>query len=58
MFAVDIIVNFRSAFINQKTGEEVMTAKAVAVYYLKNRFVIDLIATIPFDFIMSLVMDT
>ena len=49
MFVVDIIVNFRTTYFNMKTGEEVYTSTLIAVNYLKTRFTIDLLATIPFD---------
>jgi len=36
LFAVDILVNFRSAYTDQKTGEDIMDAKKVAKEYLKS----------------------
>lgn len=58
MFAVDILVNFWSAYINTKTGVEIQIGWLVALNYIKTRFFIDLIATIPFDFIMGFFMST
>lgn len=48
-FAADLLVNFRTSFIHPKTGHEVLSGNKIAVSYLKGRFWIDLIATIPFD---------
>lgn len=58
IFFVDILVNFRSAYINQKTGEEVRGSCAVAYNYLTTRFMIDLLATIPFDQIAGMFFDS
>lgn len=43
------MVNFRTTYINVKTGGEVTQSKRIAVNYLKNYFVIDVLATFPFD---------
>ena len=48
-FAVDLVVNFRTSFIHPKTGHEVLSGEKIALAYLKGRFWIDLLATIPFD---------
>ena len=49
VFLLDIIVNFRTTFYDHETGDEnfdfIMTAKM----YLRGRFTIDLLSTIPFD---------
>lgn len=47
-------MNFRTSYPNKKTGEEIKEGKLVAIYYLKTRFLIDLIATIPFDDLVGL----
>lgn len=51
MFLLDIFINFRTSFINQYTGEEVLYLCDIAKSYLSGRFWIDLLATIPFDLI-------
>jgi hypothetical protein len=48
-FFLDILVNFRTTFIDQKTGDEVFNGKKIARNYIKSRFWIDFLATIPFD---------
>ena len=58
MFLIDIIISFRTTFVNQKTGDEISDTHLVARHYLRmlsrinskdGRFWIDLLATIPFD---------
>jgi len=52
-FFIDIIVNFRTTTLN-KTGEEVTSSIQIATEYLKTRFIIDFLATVPLDDIGSL----
>ena len=49
LFFVDLIVYFRTTFIHNKTGNEIIEPKEIAKSYLKGRFWVDLLATIPFD---------
>lgn len=49
VFAFDIIINFRTTYIEEKTGYEVVKPRIIARNYVRSRFVIDLLATIPFD---------
>ena len=55
MFFLDIIVHFRTTFIHPKTGEEIFYPMEIAKHYLKGRFWIDLLATIPFDTIAEII---
>ena len=48
-FGIDVMVNFRTTYINIQTGDEVSEAKAIAYEYLKSKLWIDLLASIPFD---------
>jgi len=48
-FFIDLIVVFRTTFIHEKTGNEIIEPQEIACAYLKGRFWIDLLATIPFD---------
>lgn len=48
-FAVDIVISFRTTYFDSRTGDEVTNHKKIARNYLKSRFWIDLIATIPVD---------
>ena len=50
-FFMDMVVIFRTA-INDG-GVVIRSCKAISRRYLKGRFFIDLISTIPFDFVFS-----
>ena len=54
-FFMDIIINFRVSFINEK-GDEINEPKAIALNYLKEMFWIDLVATIPMEDILSILV--
>lgn len=56
IFMVDILGSFRTGYINQKTGEEIKDPWPVAKHYLKTSFFFDLIASVPFDFILSFIL--
>jgi len=58
LFIADLIVAFRTTFQNSKTGDEVFSAKEIAVNYMKGRFWIDLLASLPLDFISMLFLTT
>jgi hypothetical protein len=50
LFGVDIIVNLRTTFISEKTGTEVLDSKQIFINYAcSGRFIVDLLASIPFD---------
>ena len=49
MFTLDIIVAFRTTYFDPETGDEVFAPKKIAGDYLKSRFSIDLLSTVPFD---------
>ena len=49
VFLLDIVINFRTTFYDIETGDEVYDAKRTGKMYLKNRFTVDLLSTIPFD---------
>lgn len=51
-FLLDILINFRTTIVNEKTGEDISDAKKIAVKYLKGKFWIDLLASVPFDFVV------
>ncbi len=54
IFFLDVILNFRTTFINPKTGTEVIKAKKITVnYVIKGRFFVDLLASIPFEVIIK-----
>jgi hypothetical protein len=49
IFLMDIIVSFRTTYISPSTGDEISEPKQIAKQYLKSRFWLDLLATLPFD---------
>jgi len=53
-FVLDIIFNFRTSFINRKTGLEVRIGTAIALdYVLQWRFYFDLLSVIPFELLYN-----
>jgi hypothetical protein len=49
-FFIDILINFRTAYVNSKTGELEMDGKQIALRYILNgRFIVDLIASLPLE---------
>jgi len=54
-FLTDIILNFRTTIVDKKTGFEVVQPKKIAWAYIKSGwFIIDLVASIPFEWLYSL----
>lgn len=53
IFAVDIILNFRTTLTLESTGIEITNPKQIAIHYLTGRFIVDIIATVPFDSILE-----
>jgi len=49
LFAFDILINFRTAYVDSHTDELVTDPTKIAKNYLKGRFWIDLVASIPFN---------
>ena len=53
LFFFDIILNFRTSFIDPLTGDEIKDGKKITINYIcGGRFVIDLLAIIPFDYVV------
>lgn len=49
MFALDCIIGFRKAYLDDKTGQECRDPKMIAEHYIKGYFFFDLMSGIPFD---------
>ena len=49
IFGFDILVNFRTSYVNTKTGDIIFKQKSIAWNYLVTRFTIDFLSTIPFE---------
>jgi len=53
-FGLDLALNFRTTYVNEKTGFEITNQKMVAMNYIKSgRFFVDLGATLPLENIME-----
>jgi hypothetical protein len=52
---VDILLNFRTTFYLQSTGDEIFDPKLIARKYLFGNFFIDVLSCIPIDAIISTV---
>lgn len=58
LFAIDILINFRTTYIDSLDGEEIFEGKKIAHrYFFSMRFWMDLISTIPFDKMFSSLVD-
>lgn len=55
-FLIDIVVSFRTTFIDLNSGQEIRDVKAIQKNYLKTHFTIDLLATVPFDLLAELIL--
>uniref|UniRef100_A0A915I0L0 Ion transport domain-containing protein n=1 Tax=Romanomermis culicivorax TaxID=13658 RepID=A0A915I0L0_ROMCU len=51
MFIVDIIINFRTTYVNEN-DEVVSHPGKIAIHYFKGWFLIDVVAAIPFDLLL------
>jgi hypothetical protein len=54
LFAIDIIISFRTTYQCPDTGNEIVEDLNIAINYFLGRFIIDLVSTIPFDKIESI----
>lgn len=48
IFIIDIILSFRTTYVNKK-GEVVTDTKSILTHYLRGWFICDLLAALPFD---------
>lgn len=53
-FFLDIIMNFRTSYQNILTGDEIIIPKEIAINYIKGRFWLDCVSSIPFDVLVSI----
>ena len=54
MFFLDILINFRTTYLQSASDELVTDPVKLAIHYAKTWFTIDLLAAIPFDWIITL----
>ncbi|XP_067042348.1 potassium voltage-gated channel subfamily H member 6-like isoform X3 [Acropora muricata] len=52
MFIMDILINFRTTFVDSNSDEVISNPKQIALHYLKTWFVVDFVAAIPFEFMV------
>ena len=54
LFGIDVICNFRTSFVNEKTGFEIVDNRTVALHYIKSgRFFVDFAASLPLELIIN-----
>ena len=58
MFIIDILINFRTTFIKVNSDEVISNPKQIALHYLKTWFVVDFVAAIPFEFMITPQVDS
>jgi hypothetical protein len=54
LFLADILINFRTSYISDTSGLEIVDGKRIALNYLKGRLIVDILATIPFEKVIPL----
>ena len=54
MFFIDILVSFKTTYVNKMTGDEITNKKQISINYLKGSFWVDVVSTIPFDVIVEM----
>ena len=50
MFIADILINFRTTYVDTTSAVVISAPKRIAVHYLKTWFTIDFVSAIPFDY--------
>ncbi|KAL3313995.1 Potassium voltage-gated channel subfamily H member 7 [Cichlidogyrus casuarinus] len=56
IFFLDIFVNFRTGIIkNDYADEIVLNPREIAIHYLRTWFILDLISSLPIDYIVNAV---
>ena len=53
IFIADILINFRTTFINPSTDEVVSAPRQIALHYLKTWFVVDFLSAMPIELMVS-----
>ncbi|XP_076844942.1 potassium/sodium hyperpolarization-activated cyclic nucleotide-gated channel 1 [Brachyhypopomus gauderio] len=55
IFLVDLVMNFRTGIVNEESSEIILDPKIIKMTYLKSWFVVDLLSSIPVDYIFLIV---
>eukprot|EP00347_Sterkiella_histriomuscorum_P005402 403356751 len=54
IFVFDLLLNFRTTYVNTKTTLEIISGKQIVINYVfKGRFFIDVLSVIPFELLIS-----
>ena len=48
-FLLDIVFTFRTTILDEESGDDIKDTKIIAKNYLKGRFTVDFLSTLPFD---------
>ncbi|CAI2362152.1 unnamed protein product [Moneuplotes crassus] len=51
-FIVDIMLNFRTTYLDEENGIEIASNRKICLQYIKGRFWIDLVSSLPTDIIL------
>jgi len=54
LFIVDIMINFRTGYFDADLDIQVMNPRKAAMNYLRGWFLLDLVSSIPFDLVQSM----
>jgi hypothetical protein len=50
IFIIDILMNFRTTYIDPLNGEEILDTKLIGMNYVKlGQFIVDVLSTVPID---------
>ena len=52
-FGIDILISFRSTYLNEYTGDEIFDEFLIAKNYCFGRFWLDILSTLPFEVIIN-----
>jgi hypothetical protein len=56
-FIIDILVNFRTTILDEDSGEVIKDSLIIAKEYVKGRFTVDILSSLPFDYIAYIFME-
>ena len=55
IFGIDIIISYRTTYVNPQTGDEQLNSSKIALNYFFGRFWLDLFSSIPFETVILLI---
>ena len=58
IFVLDIFIVFRTTILDDDSGEEISDGKIIAQKYIRGRFTVDFLSTVPFDWIALIFLDS